>query len=314
MHQTSQPPSHRGLDPALTKHQQHSDIRPLRVTLKCKRARASFELQTHLSPQGTVFHTLPKPASPRSLPRAFPPPPSPKSLPFIRGFPPWVVFTCVLTQPCRLCTPKAAEAKRGWLRMSKGWLKHVLSPSHGQECELRPLAVAYKKIEVGFGLSPRCHSRVVVVATSVSDPAVQGPKTSSHGSWRVSPGRAQSCWTKRCGKQGEKSLGLHKVRGSEKRWGWLWHEGNVLGAASASCHARGACETQDGKSFLCFPGEVTSTRMSYSSPIVRRACRAWPVAERETRLWDEPAGASLSPPLLCHSSPPPRWPGCAHAP
>lgn len=42
------------------------------------------------------------------------------------------------------------------MEVSKGWLQHLLSLSHGQECELRPLSVACKKkTEVGFGLSPR---------------------------------------------------------------------------------------------------------------------------------------------------------------
>lgn len=86
---------------------------------------------------------------------------------------------------------------------------------------------------------------------------------------------AQSWWTK----QRVKSLGLHNTRGSEKQWGWLWRERNVLGAASASCHTWGDCETPavpDGKSFLQRGGDfqVTSTRMSYSSRIVRRAWRA----------------------------------------
>lgn len=54
-----------------------------------------------------------------------------------------------------------------------------------------------------------CHSRVVVVATSVSDPAAQGPKTSSHGAWRVSSGRHG---LRGSPKQGLKSLGLHRQR------------------------------------------------------------------------------------------------------
>lgn len=116
-----------------------------------------FSVSNPPFPQGTVFHTLPKSTSPRSLPWALPPPLSLKSPPFIQDFSPLVVFTCVLTQPCSrgLGTPKAAEERDGWLEMSKGWLQHVLSLSHGQECELRPLSVAYKEIEVGFGLSLR---------------------------------------------------------------------------------------------------------------------------------------------------------------
>lgn len=55
MHQESRPPLQRGLDPALTKHRHNSDIRPLRVTLKCKRGRAIFQFQTHLSPKAPCF-------------------------------------------------------------------------------------------------------------------------------------------------------------------------------------------------------------------------------------------------------------------
>lgn len=109
-----------------------------------------------------------------------------------------------------------------------------------------------------------------MVATAVSDPAVQDPKTSSHGVWRVSSGRqglrgSPVLVHQALREAGVKSLSLHAVRGSGKQWGWLWHGRNILGAASASCHAWGDCETPavpDGRSSLqqggdlCLPGDL----------------------------------------------------------